>query len=496
MTPPTGPRRVPKWLKGLGWLAFGILSLATLLVAARWLLMNDGHRTARKIVEDQKKKNAAAFPAHRSSAASPAPETPGIHWSAIPHFGSLMTGDKRGWRKFAKQFDEIRAFVEHEQTRPEIVDGKRSFRAVLQNLGIEVPDAMTEEEAAREYLKQADRFSGLLAQWREAVAKGPFEKAADSDVWWFSWMASGISPLLGMTTEARLKSGDSAGAWEDLQTLRNLKARSVELTSTNPDYYRPDESRETGLARLGLRYGAWTAGQMAEISAMMEQRNPFEEVRLHQERIKEKITDYYAHFDEHKETFSRNFLNTPAPVDQLVNRVKLQFITRQQLRDNMEVQLADADRVFTLFDPETGFYIRPPEDRREHPPLEDEPDYRPQEEEKSSFYFMIRDYHTHGDSVPGLANSIIVSQSRNDQFRLAIALESYKRETGSYPENLAAVEGRFSGSVPQDIATGQPYYYQKDPDGYTLWGTGIDGKSDGGDMKTDVTWKHRPVKAE
>ena len=51
--------------------------------------------------------------------------------------------------------------------------------------------------------------------------------------------------------------------------------------------------------------------------------------------------------------------------------------------------------------------------------------------------------------------------------------------------------------MPIDIATGQPYFYQRDADGgYTLWGTGIDGKSDGGDEKTDVTWKHRPVKVK
>lgn len=195
----------------------------------------------------------------------------------------------------------------------------------------------------------------------------------------------------------------------------------------------------TGLARLGLRYGAWTDEQMAEISSMLEQRNPIEEVRQHQKHIKQGITDYYAHFDEHKESFSKNFLNTPSPVDQLVNQAKLQLITRQQLRDNMEVQLADADRIFTLFDRETGFYIRPPEDGPESPP---------EKEEKSSFYFMIRDYHTPGDSMHGLANSIIVSQSRNDQFRLAIALESYKRKTGNYPENLTAVDGQFSGSAP------------------------------------------------
>jgi len=51
--------------------------------------------------------------------------------------------------------------------------------------------------------------------------------------------------------------------------------------------------------------------------------------------------------------------------------------------------------------------------------------------------------------------------------------------------------------MPIDISTGQPYLYQcEESGGYKLWGTGIDGKSGGGDEMTDVTWAHRPVKAK
>ena len=95
------------------------------------------------------------------------------------------------------------------------------------------------------------------------------------------------------------------------------------------------------------------------------------------------------------------------------------------------------------------------------------------------------------DWVP---EQIIRGQSAIDQTRIAAALEIQQRATGEYPESLDAVRGTFGGSTPIDIATGQPYFYQRDADGgYTLWGTGIDGKSDGGDERTDVTWKHRPA---
>ena len=111
-----------------------------------------------------------------------------------------------------------------------------------------------------------------------------------------------------------------------------------------------------------------------------------------------------------------------------------------------------------------------------------------------SFYFMIKDLNGGGGDDQSAARSVIGQQSQFDQFRLAAALETYQRETGKYPDHLDAISGQFPNGPPLDIATGQPYLYQRDEDGgYKLWGTGIDGKSEGGNEKSDVTWTHRPV---
>ena len=99
----------------------------------------------------------------------------------------------------------------------------------------------------------------------------------------------------------------------------------------------------------------------------------------------------------------------------------------------------------------------------------------------------------YGDQGP-VAEWIIREQSTIDQTRIAAALESTagnRRVSG----NAGRRERTFGGSTPRDIATGQPYFYQRNADGgYTLWGTGIDGKSDGGDERSDITWTHRPLK--
>jgi hypothetical protein len=490
MTKPTGPKQVPFWIKGLGWLAFGILSLATLLVVTRWLVTNNGHQAARRIVNLQEKKPAGRPPATLSAVDPPAAKTPGIPLSALPHFGHVLTGDRDAWEECHRQLVEIGGFLKRRETRPEHIDGLLSFRAVLQNMGVDVPETMTEEEAAGEYLKQADRFSALVARWREAVAKGPLDGSPDRT----QSLQSGnarfynidyqISELLAMTMQARLRCGDAANAWEDWQTIHHSRARSCELDPSSDFMVGPMDSQVCGLARLGMRYGAWTDEQMARISAVAARNNPLAGMRQNQEQVKKRITAYYENFERTKE----GLLTTDSQFDQVLNQVKLKLVTRQQLRDNMDVQLADADRIINQFDPDTGFYIRPPENETQQ---------FTKTGKKGSFYFMISDFNNAGndeDDTQEIPNEVIVSRSRNDQFQLALALETYKRKTGNYPDHLDAIDGQFAGSVPRDIATGQPYYYQRNADGYTLWGTGIDGESDGGDKDKDVTWRHRPVK--
>ncbi|MES2438209.1 MAG: hypothetical protein V4584_04045 [Verrucomicrobiota bacterium] len=491
MIKPTGRKRFPAGLRGLGWLTFGILAVATLLVTARWLVMNSGHQEARRIVSAQRKKPVALRPVAPVAADVSVRKTGGIPLASIPHFGEVLVSDKARWEEFSKKLEEIRDFLRYKRTHPESVDGVLSFRAMLLNKGIDVPDTMTEADAAAEYLKLADGFSTLLAQWREAVAKGPLDEAADyqSDPnrWRFGSLALSISRLLATTAEARLQSGDKAGAWEDLQAMTNYTARRAELYG---DHYEGSMDYWTfGLAKSGMRSGAWTDDQMAEISSVVARENVLSEALRSQESHKKYITEYYLNFDKHEEQFGRDFLKTPSQFDQVVNQVKLKLITEQQIRDNLEVKLAEEDSKLSRFDPETGFYVRPSQEE-----LEESEGPKETPGMLGSFYFMIKDLNGGGGGgEQTLASDVIQQQSQFDQFRLAAALESYQRQTGKYPDHLDAVSGRFPGGAPLDIATGQPYFYQRDADGgYTLWGTGIDGRSDGGDAKNDVIWKHRP----
>ena len=174
----------------------------------------------------------------------------------------------------------------------------------------------------------------------------------------------------------------------------------------------------------------------------------------------------------------------------MVNSIGVTFTSNQQIADNLAVLIQRMEQPLTRFDPDTGIYLPASGDELAAPA-----DSNHSGLSFDRFYFMYADLWGGPSAFNYVTNQIIKNQSVIDQSRIAAALEMQHRATGEYPESLDAVSATFGGSMPIDIATGQPYFYQRNAEGgYTLWGTGIDGKSDGGNEKTDVTWKHRPVK--
>ncbi|MEO7099338.1 MAG: hypothetical protein ABI162_08245 [Luteolibacter sp.] len=497
MNKSTEPNRFPAWLRGWGWLAFGILGLATVILVGRWLVMNSGHEATMRIVNARRKlppPHALAAPIAPAAAPFQPAAAHGMPLSAVLYFGNVLTGDKKQWDEFSTKLREIGVFLQrYPRVHSEFVDGVTSFRAILQNMGAEVPETMTEAEAAAKYLKLADRFSSLLAQWREAVAKGHMDGGTADDVvnpgiYRFRILSVNMALLLTMTAEAHLQTGDAGAAWADWQTMKNSADRVSELFSFDMKGGSFERNRMFELARSGLRSGAWTDDQLAEISSEVARENFLAFGLWDQEREKASLADYYNHFQEHEKQIRRDILETPSPVNKTVNQLTMSLTTDQQIRDNVDLMLSRVDQRLSYFDPETGFYMRPTE--------EEIAAYKESQKSSSSPYFIYANaQQDNGDPDQSRAEWVIHEQSEYDQFRLAAALETYQHRTGSYPDSLDAIGGSFPDGAPRDIATGQPYLYQRDAEGgYKLWGTGIDGKSEGGNEKTDITWKHRPVK--
>jgi hypothetical protein len=493
-------KRIPAWLRWIGWLGFGLLSLAFMLVVARWWVMRSGHLRTLELVQQSR----SFSPISKSSSnavvtgASFSPNAQkGISLANLPYFGPILTGGEEEWKAFEAQAREMRAFMWHGGDHPEMVDGLRSFRALLQNMGTEIPESMTEAEAAAEVLKRADKFSDLLAKWREIVAMGPLDPGGEvtdwrkhPEKWRFSFLASGFESFLTTTSEAHLCVGNGGAAWADLETLRSSMGRHAGLfpKSVGNEFFRnPFTFR---LAGSGLRYGLWSDDQLAELSSAMAGVNALESARMDQELEKEQLAQYYNRFDEHKNEVDQSILSTPSPMNRMFNRLALELTTEKQIQDNLALMQSRVDQRLACFDPETGYYVRPTAEEVQAAEQD-----RTSSDLSGSLYFIYsRVRMGDGPIEPWAARSVIRQQAQYDQFRLAAALETYQRRTGDYPDDLNAISNQFPSGVPRDIATGQPYFYQRGEDGFKLWSTGIDGTSEGGDKKSDVTWTHRPLK--
>lgn len=492
MNPPTAIKRFSPWLRFFAWCGFAILCLATLLVVTRWLVMEHGHQEALRITQSQKKKPSTPVrTGTKTVAADVKKETMrGIPLASLPNFAHVFSMSEEEWKRFRNGLG-ISEFYSSTHapgyTAPR-VDGNLSFRGILQNMDGGVHYSMTEEEAATEFLKRAERFSDILAQWREAVGKGPMAReddhAPNHPLWRFGVMSSIFSSLLEMTTAAHLRTGDSDAAWADWQTMRDANDREAELFPEGSRRDRAMTDAMFDLARSGVRMGVWDDAQMTAMSGVAADENFMALAQRDIDAGKRFKTDFYDNFRKNEDAFRRRFLETPSPVNQVANQLKLQLITDQQIEDNKALALYRLDQALSRFDPETGYYVPPTEAEKQAGEEKSKPDMF------GSYYFMLEDMNGPPKHQDGMTRIVIRQQAEYDQFRFSTALETYQRRTGSYPENLEAVSSQFPGGAPQDIATGQPYFYQREPDGgYKLWSTGIDGKSDGGDDETDVTWR-------
>lgn len=492
MEQPVGKKRFPSWLRFVIWLFLILLVLAMPLSLVRWLI-ESSHQTAVALAKPRGKlpKSAPGKGMVASSLKKESVTSRGIPLAEVPLVGVYAVDDEAAKKELEKQLEEIRNLLAYSQHNECWVDGVLSFRAVLAKMGMAVPDTMTEADAAAEFLKRTERFSPMLAQWRQAVGNGPWDFSSletnDSSAAEYKIfrVAYSFQSLLGIMAQAHLRSGDADGAWADLQTMNSSAERGGEIPGS---YQSSLRWQVIHTARAGMEPEAWTDTQLMKISTMMGEENALDSARSDMESQKRQYADYFAHFRDHQSEIEETFARSKSPIDKMINRFGIATATDQQLADNLAVMNFKIDQAFTRFDPVTGFYLG--ESAEDSSLL---PHSKPSDVSFDKFYYMY--YQQYGTDPDSVVEWIIREQSGIDQTRIAAALEIQRRATGEYPATLDAVSATFGGRIPRDIATGQSYFYQRDADGgYKLWGTGIDGKSDGGDGRSDVTWTHRPVK--
>ncbi len=91
-----------------------------------------------------------------------------------------------------------------------------------------------------------------------------------------------------------------------------------------------------------------------------------------------------------------------------------------------------------------------------------------------SVYQRFPTYHS-------IIGKVVMSETRNEQARAAIALERYYLQHREYPDSLASLVPEFLPLVMLDPCDGKPIRYAKTPKGrYRLWSVAFDMKDDNG----------------
>jgi hypothetical protein len=85
-----------------------------------------------------------------------------------------------------------------------------------------------------------------------------------------------------------------------------------------------------------------------------------------------------------------------------------------------------------------------------------------------------------GADLRGVARSHYEHSTRLALMRWALALEVYRKRTGSYPGTLRDVSARLGWKLPKDPITGGGFLYRRRPGGYVIYSIGWNEKDDGG----------------
>jgi len=64
--------------------------------------------------------------------------------------------------------------------------------------------------------------------------------------------------------------------------------------------------------------------------------------------------------------------------------------------------------------------------------------------------------------------------------RLVLALEAYRRDTGTYPTSLSGLQPALGWTIPDDPFSGKPYVYRRQGEGFILYSLGQNETDDGG----------------
>ncbi len=462
---PVAPRR--PWLRRLGWLAFAALTLVfCLLVGWRAFEYSMRAKVRARIAEvaprvlgarekeKEKKKEAVAR----------------VPMEELELVGGAFSKDEAKREEFRRRMEELEQFrIINVWSRPEAID----FVDVLRRLGVDVPDGMTNEQAAAEFLRRAagvketlemlrrDLERGLW-QWDKDVALHPEKWKAYNDALSVFWQ--GI-PVAATVAEAEWAGGNrTAGA----DTLSLMAAAQRQLQSRDPAMALLVGGGLVGssgtLFAKGLVLAQWSDAQVAELMATMPPAPSVNDLQAALESQRQVLLD--ASSSPETLEWMRNVMRAPHwgkwnSLEDVAQSIAKTVISDAQLADALALGVADVDRKLALIDADAGTFAN-----ESQSPLANDI--------RENGNVLERAFLQPARALPGfgpdeLANAFADGQREVQAAQYVAALELHRRHHGSYPETLDVLPAASGVSAPPRNASATETSYSLDAaGGYVL----------------------------
>jgi len=415
----------------------------------------------------------------------------------VPLVGPVLGGDEAAYNTLVSRLEEMTSFANHLKSHAR--DGRLDFRETLKALGWDGAEALSEAEAAAEFIRQAARFKGFLDAWSEALALGPWDfsgvdldrpigEHAATPVWLLLGQIANVSQVMhGALAQASWRSGDSQSAWNHWQAMNQNAERAGDGESTMAILVQASLRRRVAqTASLGMHSGGWSDDQLAALPNALGQMRAIDDARRGIDGEKRRQERWIKTLGTPGNAFTESLVHPlNSWTTNFVNTLAIGLTTEQQKTDNLAILHHSLDRSLASFDPVTGILLSPVPVRPE--PGATNPGWQSPLEK---FYFMYSgDPDQSSVAESSVPSAIVGSQSRHDQVRLAAALELHRRQNGQYPATLESVAWRFPAGLPTDPASGDPFRYEVGENGtYRLWGRGVDRVDNNADRQTDIVW--------
>ena len=378
--------------------------------------------------------------------------------------GGLFSTDEARRAEVAERIRQIARFGRACQQPG---DGPLDFRQVLRDLRVRVPDGMTNEAAADEFLRRVAGPVETLRLLRQDLERGPWDWGRD--VWrnpeeWpqrneFFSLFSG-APVLTAVMEAEWLTGRGGGAGQAGVEIMRLQAEQAARLNdfVGLGLHATCLAGSTEMMQRGIARGLWSDQELEGIVSNLPTGPTLVQARDALEAKKRELLwrmESQPVIEEVRDSMPSARLGKWRTWEEFEAGMAGLLITDTHIKDGFAVAIADMNEEMSRIDPASGTYT--PVDRETIPSALIRKGATGWERGLTEPIRIVV-----GNERPFAMRSVVGSEQNLHKAQLMAALDLYHRQHGRYPAALDEIGATRGEALPRKSLAGTAYEYQRD----------------------------------